>query len=147
MIVRKTSIFPASRQQVFQKLQHPETLQYIARPYASFEPVSGKEAVRTPGSTSAYRMKLCGIFPFAVHTIHILRFDPDVIQSQEGNRHVPVWNHSIFLKRIDEDHTEYTDRLEISAGWKTVFIWIWANAFYRHRQKKWIHLLKEKDLA
>ena len=39
MIVQKTSIFPASRETVFRKLQQLETLQYIAKPFASFEPV------------------------------------------------------------------------------------------------------------
>ena len=32
MIVKKTSIFPASKETVFQKLQQLETLQYIAWP-------------------------------------------------------------------------------------------------------------------
>ena len=33
-----------------------------------------------------------------------------------------------------------TDEVEIQAGWKTVFIWLWARAFYTHRQRKWIKL-------
>ena len=41
--------------------------------------------------------------------------------------------------------TRYTDQVEIRAGWKTPFVWLWANAFYAHRQKKWIRLLKEAD--
>ena len=40
MIVQKKSVFPAGRDTVFQKLQQLETLQYIAKPYAAFEPVS-----------------------------------------------------------------------------------------------------------
>ena len=38
--VRKTSIFPADRHEVFCLLQKMETLQYIAFSYASFIPVS-----------------------------------------------------------------------------------------------------------
>jgi len=30
------------------------------------------------------------------------------------------------------------------AGWKTLFIWLWANMFYAHRQRKWIRLLQER---
>ncbi len=44
---------------------------------------------------------------------------------------------------VDENHTKYTDQVEIQAGWKTPFIWLWANAFYTHRQRKWFRLLKE----
>ena len=145
MIVQKTSVFPADRNTVFQKLRQLETLQYIARPFAAFEPVSGGEPVWTVGSTSSYHFRLFGVIPFGTHTIHILRFDPDGISSREGNEHVPVWNHDIQLIEKDENHTRYTDRVEIHAGWKTVFIWLWANAFYAHRQRKWIRLLKREE--
>ena len=67
------------------------------------------------------------------------------VGSCEGNEHVPVWNHDIQLIEKDETHTQYTDRVEIHAGWKTVFIWLWANAFYAHRQRKWIRLLKQEE--
>ena len=143
MIVQKTSVFPAPRDVVFQKLQRPETLQTIAKPYVAFEPVDNATAVWTAGSTSSYRLRLFGFIPFGTHTIRILRFDPEKISSREGNRHVPVWNHDILLVPADENHTEYTDRVEIRAGWKTIFIWLWAKAFYAHRQRKWILLLRK----
>lgn len=44
MIVRKSTVFPASRDVVFEKLQKLETLQYIAKPYATFEPVGAAVA-------------------------------------------------------------------------------------------------------
>ena len=144
MIVQKTSVFPASKKTVFQKLRQLETLQYIAWPFAAFEPVSDGEPVWTVGSTASYSFRLFGVIPFGTHTIHILRFDPDSVSSREGNEHVPVWNHTIQLIEKDETHTRYTDRVEIHAGWKTVFIWLWANAFYAHRQRKWIRLLKRE---
>lgn len=145
MIVQKTSVFPASRETVFRKLLQLKTLQYIAKPFASFEPVSEEMKVWAVGSISAYRFKLFGFIPYGTHTIHIVRFDPDGVSSREGNEHVPVWNHDITLLPIDQDHTRYTDRVEIKAGWKTCFIWLWANAFYAHRQRKWIALLKNKE--
>lgn len=144
MIVRRTSVFPASKETVFIKLQQLKTLQYIARPFATFEPIGEVVSTWEVGSTSAYRFRLFGVIPFGTHTIRILRFDPDGVSSREGNEHVPVWNHDITLKAIDAKHTEYTDRVGIYAGWKTVFIWLWANAFYAHRQRKWIKLLREE---
>ena len=144
MTVQKTSVFPAERDAVFRKLQRPDTLQYIARPYATFEPVGSAAPVWTAGSTSAYRFRLFGVIPFGTHTIQILRFDPECVSSREGNRHVPVWNHDIRMEPVDANHTRYTDRVEIHAGWKTVFVWLWANAFYAHRQRKGIRLLREE---
>lgn len=144
MIVRKSSLFPAPRVTVFRKLQQLETLQLIAKPFATFEPVEETVSTWEVGSTSAYRFRLFGLIPYGTHTIHILRFDPDGVSSREGNEHVPVWNHDITLKAVDGKHTRYTDRVEIQAGWKTVFIWLWANAFYAHRQRRWIKLLREE---
>ena len=141
MIVQKTSLFPASKETVIRKLQQLETLQTIAKPYATFEPIGETLTTWAVGSTSAYRFWLFGVIPYGTHTIHILRFDPDGVSSREGNAHVPVWNHEIRLVKKNENHTRYTDRVEIHAGWKTVFIWLWANAFYAHRQKKWVRLL------
>ena len=144
MIVRRTSIFPANRQVVFLKLQKLATLQYIAAPYAMFDPIGDAAAVWTAGSTASYRFRLFGVIPFGTHTIRILRFSQDGVSSREGNEHVPVWNHEIRLKVLDEMRTEYTDTVEIYAGWKTFFVWLWANAFYAHRQRKWIRMLKNE---
>ena len=142
MIVRKTSLFPSCREAVFEKLQRLDTLQFIAAPYASFVPVSeSTDRVWQVGSTSSYRFKLLGVIPFGTHTICIERFDIDVIQSREHNEHVPVWDHRITLRDVD-GQTEYTDEVNIKAGWKTPFIWIWAKMFYSHRERKWIKLLK-----
>lgn len=143
MIVKRTAILPASRAAVFQKLQQPETLRYIAKPFATFEPVGEPVQKWTAGSTSAYRFCLFGVIPFGTHTIHIVRFDQDGVSSREGNEHVPVWNHEIKLIKLDGSRTEYTDRVEIRAGWKTIFIWLWAKAFYAHRQRRWVKLLRE----
>jgi hypothetical protein len=142
MIVQKTSVFPAPRDVVFQKLQRLETLQTIAKPYAAFEPVDSAAAVWTVGGKSSYRLRLFGFIPFGTHTIRIVRFDADGISSREGNVHVPVWDHEIRLRELDGNRTAYTDRVEMKAGWKTPFIWLWASAFYRHRQRKWIRLLQ-----
>ena len=143
MIVQKTSVLPAGRDAVFQKLRKLETLRYIAWPFAAFEPVGGAALTWMAGVTSSYRFRLFGVIPFGTHTIHIVRFDPEGIRSRETNEHVPVWNHDIIMEPVDAYHTEYTDRVEIRAGWKTAFVWVWANAFYAHRQRRWIRLLRD----
>ena len=146
MIVKKTSLFPASQETVYEKIRRPETLRLVAAPYASFEPLGEESGVWEDGSTSSWRLRVMGVIPLGIHTIHIVRFGPDGISSREGNRHVPVWNHDITLAEVDENHTEYTDRVEIHAGWKTVFVWLWADMFYAHRQRKWIRLLEETEM-
>lgn len=144
MTVEKTSVFPAGKDVIFQKLQQVETLQYIARPYAVFDQVDENARMEwRPGEQFQFRFRLFGIVPFGVHHIQVERFDAEQgIFTRESNKHVPVWNHEIVLEIIDETHTRYTDRVEIEAGWKTYFVHLWANLFYAHRQRKWRKLLK-----
>ncbi len=145
--VKRTSIFPASREVVFKKLQQLETLQFIAYPYATFTPANPNgSCIWRPGTSSSYRFRIWGIIPLGVHTINIEKFDIDGIASKEGNVFVPVWNHKIRLKALG-NRTEYTDEVDIDAGWKTLFVWLWAKAFYAHRQKRWISLLKNAALS
>ena len=144
MTVRMSSLFQAPVGKVFDKLQRSETLQYIAYPYATFEPVNGEEElIWKKDIVSSFQFKLFGVIPFGIHTIKVIQFDlEEGILTHETNTHVPVWNHEIILERVDANTTKYTDIVEIDAGWKTVFVYIWAVCFYTHRQRKWKRLLK-----
>lgn len=146
LTVKKSSVFPAAKDEIFRRLQKLKTLQYIAHPYATFKSVDDtKELTWQEDSAFAFHFKLFALIPFGVHTIKVIQFDIEKgIYTQEGNKHVPVWNHKIILEKIDENTTKYTDIVEIQAGWKTLFVYLWANSFYAHRQRKWKRLLKRK---
>lgn len=144
MRVIRSSVFPATKKTVFRRLQQLKTLQYIAYPYATFTPLDGNnEMVWEKGVITSFEFKLFGIIPYGTHNIKVLRFDIDEgIYTKESNSHVPVWNHRIILKQLPNGKCRYTDIVDIEAGWKTVFIYLWACCFYAHRQKKWVDLLK-----
>lgn len=146
LTVKKSSVFPAAKDEIFRRLQKLKTLQYIAHPYATFKSVDDTEELTwQEDSAFAFHFKLFALIPFGVHTIKVIQFDIEKgIYTQEGNKHVPVWNHKIILEKIDENTTKYTDIVEIQAGWKTLFVYLWANCFYAHRQRKWKRLLKRK---
>ena len=146
LTVKKSSVFPAPMGDVFSKLQRLETLQHIAYPYATFEPVNGKkELIWEKDTVAGFEFKLFGIIPFGIHTIKVIRFSlEEGIFTEETNVHVPIWNPEIVLEKIDENTTKYTDIVEIEAGWKTVFVYIWAVCFYTHRQRMWKRLLKRE---
>lgn len=141
--VTKTSIFETNKSEMFKKLQEFKTLQYIAYPFATFEATDrNNDLVWEAGKEFAFHFKLFGLIPFGIHRICVVRFDEDEgIYTKEGNKHVPIWNHEILLETLDEDHVRYTDRVEICAGWKTPFVFLWAYLFYSHRQRKWKKLL------
>ena len=146
LTVKKSSVFPAAKDEIFRRLQKLKTLQYIAHPYATFKSVDDTEELTwQEDSAFAFHFKLFALIPFGVHTIKVIQFDIEKgIYTQEGNKHIPVWNHKIILEKIDENTTKYTDIVEIQAGWKTLFVYLWANCFYAHRQRKWKRLLKRK---
>jgi hypothetical protein len=146
LTVKKSSVFPAAKDEIFRRLQKLKTLQYIAHPYATFKSVDDTEELTwQEDSAFAFHFKLFALIPFGVHTIKVMQFDIEKgIYTQEGNKHVPVWNHKIILEKIDENTTKYTDIVEIQAGWKTLLVYLWANCFYTHRQRKWKRLLKRK---
>lgn len=99
-VVYKTSIFPASEKEVFERLKVLKTLQYIAFPYATFGPINGdNDLIWRKGETFSFRFKLFGIIPFGIHTIKVIDFNEEsrIIYTNESNTHVPVWNHRILL--------------------------------------------------
>ena len=145
MTVKKTSVFSAKQSNVFGLLQRFDTLAYIAKPYATFKNINGQtELVWEVGKSFSFDFKMFGFISLGVHIINVKEFNIDNIYTNEGNPFCPIWNHRIILKEIAERKTEYTDEVEIEAGWKTPFIYLWAKAFYSHRQKKWIKLLNKR---
>ncbi len=135
-----SSVFPAGRDTVFAKLQEISTLRYICEPLAKFTSLD-ECRIWAAGTRFMFNLYVMGI-GFGVHTIDVDTFDIKRISTREHNKSVPVWNHVITLEEQSSGHTTYTDIVEVRAGWKTVFIWLWANVFYRHRQRKWRKLLR-----
>ena len=146
-LVIKTSVFQGTQKEIFEKLQKLQTLQYIAYPYATFEAVDGAtDLIWEEGKVFLFKFRLFGVIPFGIHTIRVERFDEERgIYTLEGNQHVPVWNHEIVLATLDENKVQYTDKIEIAAGWKTPFVCLWARMFYSHRQRKWKKLLSKRN--
>lgn len=142
-IICVTSIFPASVSDIWNKIQRLDTLQYIAAPFVTFESLDNEHILWQEGASSQFQLKLFGIFPFGIHTINVLEFNRDSlsIYTNEQNNSVPTWNHRISLKELGVNSTQYSDQVEIYAGWKTIFVYWWSYLFYRHRQKKWLNLL------
>jgi hypothetical protein len=140
----KSSLFPANKEEIFLKLQKIETLQYIAKPFARFIPLDDNQSIKwKEGAKLSFRLYIFGFIPFGTHKIDVISFDKDSgISTLENNKHIPIWNHQIYLEPVDEGTTRYSDEVEIGASWKTPFVALWAKAFYTHRQRKWKRLLR-----
>jgi hypothetical protein len=143
--IRVTSVFPASVDVVWDKLQRLDTLQYIARPYAAFRPLDGAATAWRDGCVSRFALRLFGVIPLGVHTINVVAFSREAltVQTRESNKRVPVWNHKILIEPLGGNETAYTDEVELFAGFATPIVYAWSAMFYRHRQRRWRKLLKE----
>ncbi|MCK5223235.1 hypothetical protein KAR04_00570 [Candidatus Calescamantes bacterium] len=60
----------------------------------------------------------------------------------ETGKIAKVWNHTIIIEKDTDGNARYTDIVEIKAGVVTFFVYLFAQLFYRHRQRKWKNLLK-----
>ncbi|WP_099203981.1 hypothetical protein [Scatolibacter rhodanostii] len=142
--LKKSCILPSTQENIFNKLQSIKTLQYIAFPYATFSPVDVPDNLEwKAGQVFTFQLKMMGLVPFGLHEIRVSLFDENSyeIYTNENNPHVPIWNHRISLEAIADNLVRYTDEVEINAGWKTIFVYLWAKCFYAHRQRKWKKLL------
>lgn len=143
-----TSTFPAAAEAIWPLLARMDTLQYIAAPLAFFTPISpAGEELWQENTSMQFRLRILGFIPMGIHTIYVRRFDADshTVYTEESNRLVPVWNHTIRLEAMGDAVTRYTDIVDIHARWRTGMVALWSRWFYRHRQRKWRRLLQQKQ--
>lgn len=150
MLVRISTKLACTQSELWKIIIEPKSLQFVASPILSFVPVApgaldGKWEVGRDYPLKLYFLKF---IPFGRHIIQLVKIDKDhnTISSRERGLLAPVWNHNIFFREVSPGLVHYTDEIEIRAGWLTPCIWMFANVFYRHRQRRWKVLLqKEKE--
>lgn len=141
MRVKISTRLSAAPGRVFEKLQQPALLVEIASPICIIEPVKPDHLPERWHVDREYtfRMTLFKVLPIGRHTIRLVEIDTlnYRISSNESGKMVRVWNHLITLEEESDGSTTYTDDVEIEAGIRTPLIWLFAQLFYRHRQRKW----------
>lgn len=64
------------------------------------------------------------------------------IQSRESDPLIRRWDHLIRVKPAAHGWTHYSDEIVIEAGVLTPLVWLFAQWFYRHRQRRWRQVAK-----
>jgi hypothetical protein len=149
MIARISTRLVCSEDELWQKIIEPVSLQFVASPIVRFVPVregglTGEWQVGIPYHLRLYFLKC---IPLGRHTIQLMRIDKAAnrIVSQESGRLARSWKHIIRFREVAPGVVSYADEIEIRAGWVTPFIWLFAQVFYRHRQRRWKVLLRMRD--
>jgi hypothetical protein len=142
-----SSTFPASAEAIWKRLLHIDTLKTITKPLMTFTPVerAAENLAWREGGVYAFKIRLFGAIPIGGrHIIAVKSIDREhfIIQTQEHNDTVTVWNHRITLTPLPDGSTQYADIVEIYAGRLTPAVVWWSKIFYRHRQRQWGKLLQ-----
>lgn len=138
MRLRCTSLLSCSIERLRAELTHPRLLQHVAMPMLAFVPVDPPEFGDpwTPGRHRA-ELRIGGRLSIGDHTLDPLPPDSDPLVWHDAGYSdlIKVWDHKI---EIEDFHgmTRYRDLVEIHAGALTIPAWLFARAFYAHRQRR-----------
>lgn len=132
-------------EQVWQAVQKPELLRHIAWPLVRFVPLGRADwpAHFVEGEPVTARLWLLGFIPLGrqwiVPSLHPPSEGewPQRLRDNGYSRLIRRWDHWIGVEPDDAGGTSYRDTVEIDAGVLTPLVTLFANFFYRHRQRRW----------
>mgnify|MGYP006961701803 FL=1 len=140
-----STIIHTNENQMWEALQKLSSLVYVTSPFLVFKSLDGGELPDKWELEKEYAFYISAfhIMPLGKHYIVVKIIDAEKkeILSNEHGTLTKEWNHQILIKRIDENTIRYTDAIEIKAGELTLFVWLFAHIFYRHRQRRWKKLI------
>jgi len=142
MKVYVESILPCGHELAWAEVQKSALLEEVAWPIVTFLAAAGGEPFPErweQGPPVRCRCYLFGLIPLGTHSLVFDRIDPAAhkIDTLETDWLVRVWNHRISTQPTGDGQTHYSDAVEIHAGLLTFGVWLFANAFYRYRQRRW----------
>jgi ligand-binding SRPBCC domain-containing protein len=119
-------------------------LRHIAAPLIRFVPEEELPAEIPNEGTFRVRMYLFGVLPLGWQAIVVSFPEHAAGFCLRDNGYSPMisrWDHVITIEP-EGDGTRYRDRVAIEAGVLTPLIWLFAQVFYRHRQRRWRELVR-----
>ena len=134
------SLLPCSPARLALQLARPMLLNWVSWPMLHFVAISPPELPdRFTARRYLTRLLLGGRLSIGEHTLD-LQQDPGTGSGQVWHdagfsRLIKVWDHKIILQDF-HGMTRYTDVVEVHAGPLTPAAYLFAKAFYAHRQRR-----------
>jgi hypothetical protein len=143
-VVERSTVLEASANAVWAAVKTPSAFRSVTRGLLTMPVLSSRHDDWREGETVVGWVFLFGCLPFSRHQLHIARIDESsrILSSRECGGVITVWNHDIEVVSIDGVTCRYRDRIEIEAGLMTPLIALYAEWFYRLRQRRWRALAK-----
>ncbi len=131
-------------EKVWRNLLKRDTFLYITRGMLGFQGSERWPEGFREGMQLDTRLFLFHVIPGWRHTLRVIKVDDEQMEltSEEGGGIVRQWDHRISVQSRSAARCQYTDEIEIHAGWLTAVIWIFAHVFYRYRQLRWRRLAR-----
>jgi hypothetical protein len=140
MIVDINTILECSIDEAVTQVKTPRLLEFVAAPVVRFVPVSPPVFPRewSAGEYSV-ALRLFGAVPIGRQVI-VISMPPTetgfTVRDAGHSALINTWDHLINI-RPHERGCHYRDRVEVRAGVLTPVVWLFAQLFYRHRQRRW----------
>lgn len=146
MRVLVESTLPCDADLAWSAVQTSALLHEVCAPiiYLSPEPGAVIPARWENATTVRLRVRMFGLLPLATRVLHWERIDQTAreMQTREHDALIRLWDHRIHVQPLAAGECRYTDDVEVQAGVLTPLVWLFAQAFYRHRQRRWRRVAK-----
>ncbi|NBQ42101.1 MAG: hypothetical protein EBU23_06030 [Mycobacteriaceae bacterium] len=141
-IVDISTELDAPPEAVWRAVKTPDAFRRVTRGLLTMPAIRDRHDSWREGETVVGWVFLFGILPFSRHTLHVARIDETamVLTSREKGGLLRRWNHDILVEKRGETRSTYRDRIDIDAGVFTPAVVLYANWFYRMRQRRWRRL-------
>ena len=140
MIIDISTMLECSLDEAVSHVKTPRLLEFVAAPLVRFVPVS-PPVFPDLWSAGEYwvALRLFGVAPFGKQAI-VIAMPPTetgfTVRDAGHSALITTWDHRITIT-AHGSRCHYRDRVEVRAGVLTPFIWLFAQWFYRHRQRRW----------
>ncbi|MFC7227667.1 hypothetical protein N0B31_09660 [Salinirubellus salinus] len=145
-----TTILDAQPERVWAAVRTPALLEHVAAPLFTFDPVDPPAFPETWGEDEyLVAMRLFGVLPLGRQWVRTERLAARETPGEQfyqlrddgSGTLASTWDHRITLRETADGVTAYTDEVRVEAGVLTPLVWLFANGFYRHRQRRWRRLV------
>lgn len=144
MKVDLTTVLPCTVDQAVEQAMTTRLLQYVAFPLVSFASVGAAPLPETWSvGTHWVSLTLLRFMPLGRQAIVISRPPAErgvALRDAGHSALIPVWDHLITIKPISGG-VLYRDQVDVRAHVLTPLVWLFAQTFYRHRQRRWRRLV------
>lgn len=143
------TVLDAPAAEVWTALQTTALLQHVSAPLITFAPKDPPAFPEIwPEGPHLVGIRLFGVLPIGDQWIVIEQEEADPgagrwrLRDNGRSALIRRWDHRITLTDRGDGTSRYRDALDLDAGLLTPLVWLFAQVFYRHRQRRWRALVR-----